>query len=144
MLLILHIIVAYIKENVITKLESCIAHPETLGWAINHLCYLWKNLFLWVIYCPHAKYSLKGLSFAFLTILIHALAYWVIEQHWFVVLSSLPDWILNISKKFWFSHILTHLTNEKEEFQFFWSDIYLDLRFLVAWKLAPFLTKIIN
>ena len=40
MLLILHIIVAHIKENVNTKLESYIAHPEGLGRAINHLCYL--------------------------------------------------------------------------------------------------------
>ena len=144
MLLILHIIVAYIKEYVITKLESYIVHPETLGRAKNRLCYLWKNLFSWEIYCLHAKYSLTGLSFAFLTISIHALAYWVIEQHWFVVLISLLDWILNILKFFWFSHILTHLTNKKEEFQFFWSDIYVDLRFLVAWKLAHFLTKIIN
>ena len=143
MLLILHI-VAYIKENVITKLEKSYSPPRNSRMG-NKLPVLFvKKPLSWAIYCPHAKYSLKGLSFAFLTISIHALAYWVIEQYWFVVLSSLPDWILNISKIFWFSHILTHLANEKEEFQFFWSDIYVNLRFLVAWKLAPFQTKIIN
>ena len=38
------------------------AHPETLGWAINHPCYFWKNLLAWAIYWLYAKYSLKGLN----------------------------------------------------------------------------------
>ena len=144
MLLILHIIVAYIKENVITILEKSYSPPRNSR-AGNKLPVLFvkKPLFMGDL-LPACKIFIERPEFCILTISIHALAYWAIEQHWFVVLSSLPDWILNISKFFWFSHILTHLANEKEEFQFLWLDIYVDLRFLVAWKLAPFLTKIIN
>ena len=35
---------------------------ETLGQAINCLQYLWKILYAQAIYCPHAKYSWKGLQ----------------------------------------------------------------------------------
>ena len=50
MLLLLHMIVTYIKENMITKYKNYTAHPETLGQVINCPCYLWKNLFAWMIY----------------------------------------------------------------------------------------------
>ena len=45
MLLLLHIIVTYIKENY----TAC---PETLGWTVNCLCYLWKIILAWAIYHP--------------------------------------------------------------------------------------------
>ena len=61
MSLLLHIIVTYIKENLITKLQNYTARPETLGWAINRLRYLLKNLFARTIYRSRTKYSLKGL-----------------------------------------------------------------------------------
>ena len=61
MSLLLHIIVTYIKENIITNYKNYTACPETLRQAVNHLCYLWKNLFAQAIYHLHAKYSLKGL-----------------------------------------------------------------------------------
>ena len=59
---LLHIIVTYIKENIITNYKNYIGHPETLGQAINCQCYLSKNLFAQATYCPHAKYSLKSLK----------------------------------------------------------------------------------
>ena len=62
MSLLLHVIVTYIKENMITKLQKYTACPETLGRVINCLRYLWKIFFVLVIYHPHAKYSWKGLK----------------------------------------------------------------------------------
>ena len=62
MSVLLHIIVTYIKENIITKLQKLYNAPRNPRTAaINRPHYLWKNLFARAIYSSRAKYSLKGL-----------------------------------------------------------------------------------
>ena len=62
MWLLPHIIMTYIKKNIITNYKNYTACLETLGQAINPLRYMWKNLFPRAIYHPRSKYSLKGLQ----------------------------------------------------------------------------------
>ena len=61
-LVLLHIIVTCIKGSKSQNYKNCTAHPEALGREINWPYYFLKNLSVWLIYCPHAKYSLKGLG----------------------------------------------------------------------------------
>ena len=61
MSLLLHIIVTYIKENIITKLQKLYCLPRNPRAGSKLPVLFVKNLFAWAIYCPHAEYSLKGL-----------------------------------------------------------------------------------
>ena len=61
MSLLLHIIMTYIKENIITKLQKLYNLPINPR-AGNKLPTLFvKNHFAWAIYRLRTKYSLKGL-----------------------------------------------------------------------------------
>ena len=62
MLLLLHIIVTYIKENIITKLQKLYSPPRNPRAGNKSPTLFVKNLFAQMIYRPHAKYSLKGLE----------------------------------------------------------------------------------
>ena len=62
MSLLLHIIVTYVKENIITKLQILYSQPRNLTAGNKSPTLLVKNLFAWEIYLPRAKYSLKGLN----------------------------------------------------------------------------------
>ena len=57
MLLLLHIIVAYIKENIITNCKHYAAHPETLGQATN-CCVICEKTSLhgWKLYIERPGY----------------------------------------------------------------------------------------
>ena len=57
MSLLLHIIVTYIEENIITKLQKFYSPPRNPSAIARTIC----EKTSWAIYRPHAKYSLKGL-----------------------------------------------------------------------------------
>ena len=61
MLLLLHIIVTYIKENIITKLQKLHSPPRNPRAGNKSPALFVKNLFALAIYRPRAKYSLKVL-----------------------------------------------------------------------------------
>ena len=61
MSLLLHIIVIYSKENIITKLKKLYSLPSTSRVDNKSPALFVKNARARAIYCPCAKYSLKGL-----------------------------------------------------------------------------------
>ena len=46
----------------ITKLQKLYSPPRNLSMGNKLPAPFWENLFAWAIYCPPAKYSLKGLQ----------------------------------------------------------------------------------
>ena len=62
MSLLLHIIVTYIKETIITKLQKLYSLPRNSRVGIKLPALFVKKPLCKAIYHPHAKYSLKGLS----------------------------------------------------------------------------------
>ena len=59
----LDIIVTYIKENIITKLQKLYSLPRNSRAGSKSPVLFVKSLFPWAIYRPRAKYSLKGLQY---------------------------------------------------------------------------------
>ena len=52
-----------LKKIQLQNYKNYTACPETLGWAINRPCHLWKILFAQAIYRRRTTYLLKGLQY---------------------------------------------------------------------------------